>query len=203
MLRHTPKLNIKKANYSSLSTEIFFSLRESFRPSARFAHKDTKTNLHQRFDDTLLISTTHNGGHPAQGGGQPQIINTTRKHTQGLRPSLSRARSGLSHAACGTHTRSRARSQHSSGRADESRATPIGSHSSNCARATAASKAEPNPSKSDGKMIAAAEHQIAPPCAANCRSPLIERFAIPAGSSRVQRTSSDGDVVVVHNVCIQ
>ena len=57
MLRHTPKLNIKKANYRHvLSTEIFFNLRESFRPSARFAHKDTKTNLHQRFDDTYLIS---------------------------------------------------------------------------------------------------------------------------------------------------
>ena len=151
----------------------------------------------------LVPHTTLNGGHHhARGGGRPKLDNTTRTHERGLRPSLTRARSRLSHASCGTHTRSRARTQHSSEIADGLRATPVGSHSSLCARAAAATKCELYPSRTNGKCIAAPARQLAPTCAANHRSPLIERFAMPARGTRGQHTSSVGDVVVVHNVGI-
>ena len=153
-------------------------------------------------DISFLFS--HNGGpQPPRGGGRPKFDNTTRTHQRGLRPSLTPARSGLSHATCGMHTLARARTQHSSEIADALRATPVGSHSSLCAGATAATKAATYPSRTTGKRIAAAARQIAPTCAANHRSPLIERFAMPTRGARGQHTSSVGDVVVVHNVGIQ
>ena len=147
----------------------------------------------------LVPHTTLNGGHHhARGGGRPKLDNTTRTHQRGLRPSLTPARSRLSHATCGTHTLARARTQHCSAHADGMRATPVGSHSSLCARAAAATKADSYPSKLDGKRIAAAARQLAPTCAANQRSPLIERFATPARGARDQRTSCVGVVVGVH-----
>ena len=124
----------------------------------------------------LVPHTTLNGGHHhARGGGRPKFDNTTRTHQRGLRPSLTPARSRLSHATCGTHTLARARTQHCSAHADGMRATPVGSHSSLCARAAAATKAASYPSKMIGKSIAAPARQLAPTCAANHRSPLIER----------------------------
>ena len=124
--------------------------------------------------------------------------NTTRTHERGLRPCLTRARSRLSHASCGMHTLARIHTQHSSQITDPLRATPDGSHSSLCARAAAATKCEIYPSRTTGKRIAAAARQLAPTCAANHRSPLIERFAMPARGARDQRTSCVGVVVGVH-----
>ena len=140
---------------------------------------------------------------PAGGGGRPTFDNTTRTHEQGLRPCLTSSRSRLSHASCGMHTLARAHTQHSSQLTDGLRATPGGSHSSLCARAAAATKAELYPSRTTGKCIAAPARQLAPTCAANHRSPLIERFAMPARGARDQRTSSVGVVVGVHCIGLQ
>ena len=153
----------------------------------------------------LVPHTTLNGGHHhARGGGRwrPKLDNTTRTHERGLRPSLTRARSRLSHASCGMHTLARAHTQHSSAHADRLRATPGGSHSSLCAGAAAATKAATYPSKLDGKCIAAPARQLAPTCAANHRSPLIERFATPARGARDQRTSCVDVVVGVHCISL-
>ena len=128
----------------------------------------------------LVPHTTLNGGHHhARGGGRPKLDNTTRTHERGLRPCLTRARCRLSHASCGMHTLARAHTQHSSQLTDGLRATPDGSHSSLCARAAAATKSEIYPSRTNGKCIAAPARQLAPTCAANHRSPLIERVCDP------------------------
>ena len=73
--------------------------------------RNTKTNLHQRFDDTFLFSTTHNGGQPPRGGGG-QKSETQRAHISEACDHVSQERDEgfhKQHVAC-THSRAPARS---------------------------------------------------------------------------------------------
>ena len=99
--------------------------------------------------------------------------NTNRPCQTGMRPSLTRARRGLSHAACCTCKGAHACTQHSRGSADTLRVIPDGCHSSLCARASAGLRSASPPSQLDGKRFAEAERQPAPPRSAKIPSPLV------------------------------